>query len=486
MAVRDNQAPPAPPATEAEDDAFDASRPRIYWGYWIVLAAFMAQLISIGTQMSVAGVFLKPMSEELGWTRADYTLAPSVGRFVMAFVGFLIGVYVDRYGGRVMMLIGVTIVAAALFMASGVTELWQWLIVKGFIFTVGAALIGNLVVNVTMAKWWVEKRGRMIGFSAMGVSLAGIVFPPMTTAMIDAWGWRTAWQALAIISLVVIYPAAMLMRRQPEDYGLHPDGRSRADVRRGAGAAAAADYANSFTRSEALRTPALYLIVISFGLGGVGIGAILLQTIPFLTDAGYSAATAAWLASTMSVPALISKPFWGWLIDKHLQPKKAAAIGFVMSGVALFIIVIATHGSVFPAVVGGFLLMGWGFGGQIPLQETIWGSYFGRRHLGAVRSVAMPISLAIGAGAPLGVSYYYDIVGDYNGIFMAIAALWVLAAVLVLIVRKPTKRSPAIAELPPDALPEVTPLRELLPLGTRRRPPRDYMNGNGNGTGPRA
>ncbi|MEX2230405.1 MAG: MFS transporter [Dehalococcoidia bacterium] len=448
--------PPSSPSRAGEPPAPVArERPRVYYGYYIVGAALLAQFIAVGTQGSVSGAFFKPMSDDLGWTRAEFTYAQTVGRFMMAFAGFFIGVYVDRYGGRRLMLIGGTILAASLFAVSGVTALWQWVLLRGLIFTIGAALIGNLVVNVTLSKWFVEKRGRVIGVSAMGVSLAGVVMPLLMTWVIDSWGWRAAWQVLAAGSLMVIYPAALIMRRQPEDHGLHPDGKSDEEVARGGGAAAQRDFDNSFTRGEALRTPALYMIVLAFGLGGVGIGAMLLQTIPFLTDEGFSRTTAALMSTTMSVPALVSKPVWGWFMDKW-DARALAAAGFTMSGVAMVVIVLAARQNALGPLVVGFLLMGWGFGGQIPLQETIWASYFGRRYLGAVRSVAMPFSLFLGAGGPLAVSFYFDFVGNYDGAFFAIGALWGLAAVLVLLVRRPRRPGAVDAGEPPRSLAVMT------------------------------
>ena len=98
------------------------------------------------------------------------------------------------------------------------------------------------------------------------------------------------WRVLAIAAWLLLYPVAMIMRRQPEDYGLHPDGKSDEEVRAGGGAAAAADYANSFTRSEALRTPALYLTVLAFGLSSVALGSVLMQAIRSLPMRGSTAA----------------------------------------------------------------------------------------------------------------------------------------------------------------------------------------------------
>lgn len=440
-----------PQSTEDTESSFSGPRPParppwpgFYYGYWILGGAFVSQLVTIGMMTSVVGPFVDPMTESLGWTTTEFFTATTVSRFVMSFVGFFIGASVDRHGGRRFMLGGAVVLGAALFLAGSVTELWQWILLRGVMFTVGSALVGNLVVNVTMSKWWVTRRGRMIGFSSMGVSLAGMTFPGIATVLIDQLGWQDAWRVLALIAVVAILPVASIMRRQPEDYGWYPDGLSEEQVRNGGGAAAQADFDHSFTRREALHTRTLYLIILAFGLAGVGIQVMLVQSIPFLRDNDFSPGFAALMATTMSFPALISKPFWGWTTD-HMEPKTAAAIGFAQSGVAMVIIVWAANTGVVPVLVFGYALLGWGFGGQIPLQETIWGSYFGRRYLGAVRSVAMPISLVIGASSPLIVAYARDSIGNYNAAFVGVAVCWIIAALVVMLVRKPVRpeRAPA-------------------------------------------
>lgn len=410
----------------------------LYYGYYIAMAAFVAQFVTVATSQHVSGAFLKPMSEELGWTRVQYTYAQTVSQFTTAFLGVYIGVHVDRFGGRRLMLAGAGIAALSLLGVSHVQELWQWMLLRGLCFTIGAALVGSLVVNITLSKWFVERRGQVIGLAGMGVSLSGTLTPPLTTWVIDSVGWRIAWDVIALGALSLAIPCALVMRRQPEDHGLHPDGKTDEDISRGGGAAAARDFANSFTRGEALRTPAFYMIVLAFGLGGIGLGALLLQTIPFLTDAGYSRGLAALMSSAMSFAALLSKPFWGWAADRW-QPKVLAALGFVIAGVAIVVIVFAANHHVVPLLAGTYFVMGWGIGGQLPLQETVWASYFGRRYLGAVRSMAMPFALFLGAGGPLAVSYYFDIVGNYDGAFYMMGAIWLVATALMLAVPEPVK-----------------------------------------------
>jgi OFA family oxalate/formate antiporter-like MFS transporter len=409
------------------------SRRPIYFGYWLIGAAFVAQFAAAGMQNYVIGPFLTPMTLELEWTRAEYTISRTIGQFVAAGAGFLIGAKVDRYGPRRFMLTGAVLLAIALFLSGYVTSLWHWIVLNGLAVSIGASLVGNFVVNVTLSRWFVNFRGRAIAFAAMGVSAAGIVLTPLVTFSIDAVGWRDTWHLLGLGTLLVITPICLVMRRSPEDYGLEPDG--------GTAVASAAqrvkdDFANSLTRREALRTVTFYWLVIVFGLFTINIPVMLLQTLPFMTDAGFSRSTGAFMIVLISIPAFASKPVWGWLID-GVRGAPLAAISSALSAVSLVMIVFGVSTGPIWVTYAGFVLLGFGWGGMIPLQEVIWASYFGRRHLGAVRSAALPFALVFGAGAPLATSYSFDVIGNYNAAFLTLAALSLLAAVLLLVVPKP-------------------------------------------------
>jgi MFS family permease len=136
-----------------------------------------------------------------------------------------------------------------------------------------------------------------------------------------------------------------------------------------------------------------------------------------------------------SLPAMLTKPVWGWLVD-HMNPKPLAACSAFISGVAVLLIVVGVNGPDVRLAYAAFALLGVGWGGMIPLQEVIWAMYFGRRHLGSVRSAALPFALIMGAGGPLAVAYYCDIVGRYDGAFIAVGLMSILAAVLILALPK--------------------------------------------------
>ena len=384
-----------------------------FYGYRIIAAAFVSQFVAMGVFSYVLGPFMLPMIEDLGWTRAEFTMSRSIAQLVMGFTGFLIGSYVDRFGPKPLMLIGTTVMTISLALHSQVNTIWQWLLVNGVAVTVGGALLGNLVVNVTLAKWFVEKRGQAVAWAAMGISFGGILLTPAVTVAIDVLDWRTKWLLLSAGTALLVFPVALVMRRTPEDHGMHPDGKSDAQVALGEARRAEADLARSLTRRQALRTTAFYLLVFAFGLFSINIVVMLLQTLPYLTDTGFSRSEAAYAVVVASVPAMLSKPVWGYFIDR-LSPKPLAALGAVMTGIALFAIVLSVDSGLLFWIYAAYFMLGLGWGGMIPLQEVIWGSYFGRRHLGAVRSAGLPFALLFGAGAPLAVSYYHDITGGYG------------------------------------------------------------------------
>jgi MFS transporter, OFA family, oxalate/formate antiporter len=409
-----------------------------FYGYRIIAAAFVSQFVATGIFSYVLGPFMLPMIEELGWTRAEFTLSRSLGQLVMGLTGFLIGSYVDRFGPRPLMLIGTTILVIALALHSQVTQIWQWLFLNGVVATIGGALLGNLVVNVTLAKWFVEKRGQAVSWAAMGVSFAGVLLTPAVTVSIDLLDWRTSWLLLALMSAVLVYPVALIMRRMPEDHGWHPDGKSDVQVAQGQAVKAAADFARSLTRRQALRTSAFYLLVLAFGLFTINIVVMLLQTVPYLSDAGFSRTQAAYAITVASIPAMLSKPIWGYFIDR-LAAKPLAALGALMTGLALFAIVYSVNNGSLIWIYAAYVLLGLGWGGMIPLTEVIWGSYFGRRHLGAVRSAALPFSLLLGAGAPLAVSWHHDISGSYTDGLLVVATLNVLSGLMLQLIPAPAQ-----------------------------------------------
>ena len=398
----------------------------------------MAQFVAVGIYSYVLGAFMNPMLEELSWARSDFSLTRSISQIVMAFVGILIGAKVDQIGARPIMLVGTTILVVSLCAHTFVTSLWMWWVLNGIVVTIGCAMVGNLVVNATLSKWFFEKRGRAVAIAAMGVSFGGIAITPPITYLIDLLGWRLSWVLLGLSAGILLYPVAMMMRKAPEDFGLLPDGKKPNSEGSGSVDAAQSEFLNSYSRSEAIRTFSFYGLVLAFGCFAVNIVVVLLLSEDYLADSGFGRGIGAWAIAIASVPAMLSKPLWGILIDKH-PAKPLAALSASATGFSLALIVFAALSEDLVLVYIGYVFLGLGWGGMLPMQEVIWASFFGRRYIGSIRGAAMPFSLALGAPIPWLVSYYRDFTGGYHEAFFAVAALNILSGLMIFFVPKPRR-----------------------------------------------
>ncbi|MFA7248170.1 MAG: MFS transporter [Dehalococcoidia bacterium] len=415
-------------------------RTGLFYGWYIVLVALVAQFIAGGTQIYAIGVFLKPMTEELGWSRESFSAVQTVSTVVMGISGLAIGGLLDRRGPRMLLLLGGVIAGASLCAIGAVHELWQFYLLRGVGQTLGAAMMGNLVVNVTVAKWFVARRGMAISMASLGISLGGVLLAPLISVITDAYGWRSAWVLLGVMVWVLIIPSAFVIRATPEQYGLTPDGLSPEEAlaytQRKRRASAATEV--QWTRSEAIRTPTIWMVITAYGLGGIGLGALFLHLIPFLTDQGFGRSTAAVLFGSQAWASLLAKPVWGALMDRfHARFLSAAGFTLTAGSIALMIPAASTGSLWLTGLV--LFVYGFGVGGVVPLQETVWASYFGRLHLGEIRSVGMPFSIIFGAGGPLFAGTLYDHTGSYAIAFASFSVVQLLGVVLLLLARAPTR-----------------------------------------------
>jgi OFA family oxalate/formate antiporter-like MFS transporter len=411
---------------------------KVFYGWFIVAAALFAQFTASAIQSNSQTVFLKPMTTELGWSRADFTWGQTFGTFIMSGAGFFVGNFLDAKGPRPFMLAGAVCLSASVLAMSQVDSLWQYLVLRGIGITLGAIMIGNLVVNTTVSKWFVRRRAWAIAAATTGLSLSGAITPRITAALLEAYGWRTSWVILAFAMLVLVVPSALVMRRRPEDHGLLPDGDEAAVPTPTGTTLVTAATEVQWTRAEAVHTRSFWLLVLSFCLASFGAGAFSLHTVSYLEDSGYSTGEAAARFSTAFLFTAMSRPFWGSVMQRF-APRYCASLGFLTTAAC-------TAGIIFSLGSGSSTLLyvfmiGWGvgFGGYVPIQELIWATYFGRQHIGKVRSVAIPILGVTSAIGPQLAARVYDAAGSYKYAFVLFASSSAIGAVCILWARPPRR-----------------------------------------------
>ena len=200
-------------------------QPRFFYGWYIVAVGILVNIAGTFAFSSTLSIFLKPITEELGVTRGAFSLIRTFEIGVAALIVPLLGSWIDRHGGRGVLVLGVLMEGAGLLLSSLVQSFWQFVVVRCSLVIAGEALLGSLVINVTIAQWFVRKRGRAMGIANLGTGVAKLGIPIAAASLFVLVGWRYTWAIFGIIApLLVVAPALIFVRRQPEDLGLRPDG----------------------------------------------------------------------------------------------------------------------------------------------------------------------------------------------------------------------------------------------------------------------
>src|SRR5215207_10066702 len=182
---------------------------------------FLGGVFNSGLSLWGIGIFIKPMEEELGWSRATIFAAVSLRGVVAGLLSPFVGPLLDtQRGPRLLLLTGSILLGTSIAALSLVQEVWQYFLLFG---VVGAlALLGSaqLVSEVVLPKWFVRRRGRAMALSSMSTPLSGMFMPALLQVLISSFGWRDAWLILGLAGLVLLVPLAFLVRTTPEEMGL--------------------------------------------------------------------------------------------------------------------------------------------------------------------------------------------------------------------------------------------------------------------------
>jgi MFS family permease len=422
------------------------ARPSFFYGWYIVGVGILVNIAGTFAFSSTLSIFLKPITEELGVSRGAFSLIRTFEIGVAAMIVPLLGPWIDRHGGRGILVLGALMEGTGLLLSGVVQSFWQFVLVRCSLVIAGEALLGSLVMNVTIAQWFVRKRGRAMGIANLGTGVAKFSIPLCAASLFVLVGWRSTWAIFGIVApLLVVVPALIFMHTRPEDIGLRPDGDpplDRSDELSDTNAKLSPEQRRTLTaetswnRSEVIRLPTFWLLVVTFGIANVGIAGLNLHIFSYVTDIGYSPLTAASFMSTIALTQLGSTLVWGILADRF-DIRKVSCVQFVIQGLGL---VIAISSANILLVYTGFFLYGTGLAGSFLLREVIWANFFGRISLGTVRGLSLFFShLFAASGAPF-FGFLHDRMGSYNLSFIIFSCALFTCSLLILLAKPPRKR----------------------------------------------
>jgi MFS family permease len=394
---------------------------KVFYGWWIVLVAGIGLSVSWAPILGFTlGVFLKSLSQEFQWSRAQISLAFTLSSLGLTLSAPVLGWLVDRCGARrvimsATLLFGVGVLSLSLLSAH------LWLLYAIFLFT-GAVGSGAtpLPYSKVIAQWFDRKRGLALGLAAVGTSVGMLVMPPVAQALISSVGWRSTYVFLGLLALGITLPVVgLFLQETPQLMGLWPDGE--------VSVATTAATKPGLSSRAACHTATFWVLVSAAFLVSTSFVGCLVHLVPLLTDRGVSAQQAALATSIGAGGALLARVGAGYMLDRFFAPYVAVAF---FCGSALGIVLLWSGvggGLVFVAAV----LVGLGQGAEFDILPYAISRYFGLRALGEIYGYAFAAITLGGALGPFVMGMSFDATGSYGIALLSFAGASVTAAGLM-------------------------------------------------------
>jgi OFA family oxalate/formate antiporter-like MFS transporter len=423
---------PAAPQTRRGLPALLSRRLPFFYG-WVVLACLCCAGFSRqGGATATFSVFVEPLTRDFGWSRTAVSGAASLGGVLAALLSPLIGPVLDRHGSRVALCLAVLGTGIAALLLSLTQSLASFYLLF-CIARLNWASPFELGIYSTLNTWFVARRPLANSIATIAQMVGLMAMPLIAQLAMRGHSWRAGWIAIGVSVLAVgLVPVWLLLVRRPEDLGLLPDdaGKRLAADR---GGAAAAPLEVAFSRRQAVRTPAFWLLLSYTVLVYPVQAGVSLHQAANLTEHGVSPTMAASIVSLFSLMSGLASAACG-LMPRALPIRYAMALGggFLTSGcLAMIGIASPLQGALAAA------LFGLGIGGMLTLLPVAWADYFGRANYGAIRGLALSAQVVAQAAGPVLSGALHDWTGGYTRSLEWFTALSLLSIAAALSARRP-------------------------------------------------
>jgi MFS family permease len=410
--------------------------PRIFYGWWMVLVCCIAMAAGPILITGTFSIFVKPLAEEFGWSRGAISFGFSLVAFIIAFYAPILGILIDRFGPRRVILSG------AIVFGGGFCSFWflsasLWQFYGSYLLTaLGGASLTSLPFATIISHWFVRQRGIALGFMGTGVFLGGMYAPPLMTYVIDVGGWRWAYVVLGLIVWSVALPVASLfLTDTPRQKGLQPLGagetvRSTDSPHRGGD--------RNLTLSEARKTSAFWCMAVSFALLSGVLHACITHFAPLLTDQDLSSQQAATALMLLSAMGVLGRIIAGYLVDRF--PPHLVAAGLFLGVVIGLVAAFGASDIRLALVFAG--MAGLGFGAETDLMPYLIAHHFGLSSFGRIFGWLYG-AFAFGAVfGPLLMGAVFDATGSYDLALTILIPATIIGAGLMLPLGRKNEAAP--------------------------------------------
>jgi MFS family permease len=397
---------------------------RLSYGWVIVGVGILVTCVGHGAMVSLS-VFLQPMSESMGWSRSEISTAALLNWLCLGVGALLWGAVSDRFGTRVVVLMGGALLGLGLVTASRATSIGQFQILFGVLVGLAAGSVYT-PLTATTVRWFTRHRSLAVALVSAGLSLGSSTTAPVVRWLVSRYDWRTAMLVIGDLAWLLIIPAALLVR----------------EPRAAAGTAASATaHGGELTVAQALRTPQFAAIALTYFACCAAHSGPIFHMITHALDHGVSAMAAATVLSVAGLASLGGKIVCGVVADR-IGAKRTLLAGLAVQAVCAGLYLFTRD---LPSFYTLALIFGFAYGGVMPLYAILVRDYFGARTMGTIfGAVAFVSTLGMALG-PWAGGWLYDTFGSYVWLYIGSFGIGFGAVAIAFTCRQP---SPSAAALP--------------------------------------
>jgi MFS family permease len=394
---------------------------KLSYGWVVVGAGMLMTCIGVGAMLSLA-VFLQPIAAATGWSRSGISAAATLNFLCMGAAGFLWGMISDRFGTRVVVVLGSLLLGLGLVAASRATTLIEFQLAFGVL--VGVAVGSFYAPMMAVATAWLEHRRNLAAaLVSAGMGMGSMTVAPLAGWLLGTFDWRTAMLVIGAVAWVLLIPAALLVRRPPD--GALPETSAQVP-----------DY--PLTARQALVTPQFVAIALTHFACCAAHSGPIFHMVAYATMCGLGPMLAVSVYSVAGLAGLGGRIGLGMAADR-IGAKPVLVAGLLVQALAV-------GAYLFVGALGEFyalsIIFGLAYGGVMPLYAVLVRDQFGPRIMGTTfGAVSMAASLGMALG-PWAGGFAFDTYGSYAWLYIGSAAIG-LGAVAIALTFRPARLPPA-------------------------------------------
>ncbi len=387
-------------------------------------AGFTIQAVCIGALFAY-GVFFKEIQAEFGWSRATISGASSLALLMMGAAGVLAGRLNDRIGPRILIAVSAVFLGFGYLLLSRIQSPWQLYVVFGILAGIGFST-HDVITLSTVARWFDKRRGTMSGIVKVGTGSGQLLGPMLATLLLAVFGWRYSNVIIGAAILVALLLVAQLMRRDPQEMGLLPDGRiSKSNGWNGEVTG------RSLILREAARIEQFWTICITEFAIFFCLFTIVVHIVPHARDLGLAPAYAAGVLSTIGGVSIVGRIVMGSANDR-IGGKRALLICIIMLFCSFVWLQLAsTAWMLFLFAV----IYGFAHGGFFTVVSPMVAEWFGTGSHGMLFGIVLFCGTLGGSVGPLVAGRIFDVTGSYQMVFLILTGLTVIGFALMMRLR---------------------------------------------------